>query len=310
MTLVELILSVTLLAAIAAVCYTSLWSATRSWRVGTETANAFDHADFIMDQITTGLRSAYYPDSSQPSGAYGLVLSDDGDEDAAKDALSWVKIGTSLVGSDSPVANAPHRVYLYLLEPGESPEPDLAPGGLAIKAWRITAQPDDFDPYEEDAVRPVLLAPRVVAADFNVLDPEDNLEKGKSPVAKTEEGIGDEGKLEWTNEWTDDYTNRLPYAVDVTLYFAPAKEGTDPVKVKRIVTLPCAPLSWQDHGAAGGGKKTNRDANEKHSKKKGLRSNEGHASKRQEGTKRPSERQNGKNRSHERQNGNNRPPAK
>lgn len=260
MTLVELILAVTLLAAIAAVCYTSLWSATRSWRIGTETANAFDHADFIMDQISTGLRSAYYPDSSSVAGAYGLVLGDDGDEDVARDTISWVKLGTSLVGADSPVVNAPHRVYLYLLEPGESQEPDLAPGGLALKAWRISAQPDDFDPYEEDAVRPILLAPKVVAMDLNVLDPEENLAKGKNPVARSESDVGDDGKLDWTNEWEDDYTNRLPYAVDVTLYFAAAKEGDDPVQVKRIVTIPCAPLAWQDKG---GGRRGGRDGKKK-----------------------------------------------
>lgn len=258
MTLIELVLAVALTAAIAAACYVSIWTATRSWRVGTGLADAMDHADFVMDQIATGLKSAYYPDSDSPAGAYGLVLSDDGDEDAARDAISWVKLGTALVGADSPVANAPHRVLLYMLGPGESREPDLAAGGLALKAWRVTAQPADFDPYEGDAVRPILLEPKVVAADFNVLDPGDNLEKGKAPVAKAGGVYGDEGKLDWTGEWEDDRTNRLPYAVDVTLYFAPAKEGDEPVKVKRVVTIPCAPLSWQDRGAARKGGKGGR----------------------------------------------------
>ena len=242
LTLIELLLAITLMAIIASVTYFSFSAATRAWRTGTETANSLHHADYVLEQLAMGLRSAYYPDAARPSGAYGLTLADGGDGESARDTLGWVKLGTALVGADSPIAGTPHRVEVSVLAPGASDEPGFSEGGLAISAWRIVALPEEFDP--KVSVKPMLLTTRVVGFNCRVLDPENNLQEGDAPSAEDE--------LKWDDAWEDDRTNRLPYAVELSLYLDPGREREPPIEVKRIVEIPCAPLSWRDKGAAGG----------------------------------------------------------
>lgn len=242
-TLIELLLSITLMAVITAATYFSFDAGTRAWRAGQEASDSLHHADFVLEQLAMGLRSACYPDAANPSGAYGMVLEDGGEGATARDILSWVKLGTALVGVDSPLAGTPHRIEVTVAEPGQGDgvsEP--SDGGLAVRAWRIIALPDDLDP--RDRAKSMVLTPRVVGLNFRMLDPENNLAEGAAPDAEDE--------LEWSDAWEDDYTNRIPFAVEVSLYLAPPSEDDEPVEVKRIVEIPIAPLSWRDKGAAGG----------------------------------------------------------
>ena len=257
-TLVELILAVTLLATVTVTAYMCLSTATRSWRVGTETADAINHGDYIMEQLLMGLRSAYYPDAGAVDGQYGMQLVNDGDEEVARDSLTWVKLGSALVGADSEVANTPHKVVLSFVGKGESEDETLAQGGLVLKAWRMTALPEDFDPDDEAFVKPLLLMPGIVALDFRVFNPKDNLEAGKLPGVEEESEFELDEEKNWIDDdWTGDYTNRLPYAVEATLYLEPPDERSDPIKVQRVTTLPTAVLSWPEKfGGAGSGSKS------------------------------------------------------
>ncbi len=258
-TMIELLLVMTMMSLIIVGGYYSFTVATRVWRTGTDAADAIHHADFVMEQVSMALRSAYYPDNSTPDGTYGMVIVSDGDGEESHDQLSWVKMGNALVGSDSEVANSPHRIILYSVPAGESNEKGFEDGGIAIKAWNITALPEDFDPEDEEYVKPMMLAPGVIGLDIKVLDPENNLEKGRAPMAVSAEDFNEDDPFEWIDEdWKDDYTNRLPYAVQATLYLPPVEDDEDPIAVSRVITLPLAPLSWRDKGAAGGGKSVGR----------------------------------------------------
>ena len=249
-TLIELILAITLLASITATAYLCLSTATRSWRVGTETADAINHGDYIMEQILMGLRSAYYPDVGTvdaAAGQYGMQLVNDGDEDVAHDSLTWVKLGSALVGADSEVANTPHKVVLSVVGKGESGDEALAAGGLVLKSWRMSALPEDFDPDDENFVKPMLLMPGVVALDFRVFNPKDNLAEGKLPGVEEESAFELDDEKKWIDDdWEGDYTNRLPYAVEATLYLEPADDRSEPIKVQRVTTIPTAFLSWPE----------------------------------------------------------------
>ncbi len=250
-TLIELILAISLLATITVTAYLCLSTATRTWRVGVEAADAVNHGDYIMEQILMGLRSAYYPEVGTVDGSagqYGMQLVNDGDEESARDSLTWVKLGSALVGADSEVANTPHKVVLSIIGKGESENEDLDAGGLVLKSWRMSALPEDFDPDDENFVKPLLLMPGVVGLNFRVFNPKDNLEEGKLPGVPDEESsfeLDDEEK--WIDDdWTGDYTNRLPYAVETTLYLEPPDDRSDPIKVQRVTTLPTAFLSWPE----------------------------------------------------------------
>lgn len=263
-TLVELLLVISLLAAITVVGFLGFNTAVSSWRTGTAMADSMQHADFIMEQIEMGLRSACYPDNLKPVGEYGMQLVDEGEGESARDILTWTKFGTSLVGISSPVANTAHRISMYVVEPESSDDESLRAGGLVIKAWRMTCLPEDFDSEDEEFVKPKLVMPGVVGMDVYVLNPKNNLEQGKTPGLKEESSALDDEEIDWISEedWTGDYTNRLPYAVQIALYFAPESDQEDqkPVEVKRSVVIPCAPLAWRDKGAAGGSKQTGKSS--------------------------------------------------
>lgn len=249
-TLIELILAISLLATITVTAYLCLSTATRTWRVGVEAADAVNHGDYIMEQILMGLRSAYYPDVGTVDGSagqYGMQLENDGDEESARDSLTWVKLGSALVGADSEVANTPHKVVLSIVGKGESGNEELDAGGLVLSSWRMSALPEDFDPEDENFVKPLLLMPGVVGLNFRVFNPKDNLEEGKLPGVEEESSFELDDEKKWIDDdWTGDYTNRLPYAVEATLYLEPPDDRSDPIKVQRVTTLPTAFLSWPE----------------------------------------------------------------
>ncbi len=230
LTLIELILSVSILAMVAGVAYFSFDAGVRAWRAGTELADSLHHADYVLEQIVMGLRSSYYPDTGKSAGSYGFVLTDDGDGAEARDTMSWVKLGSALVGTEAPFAGIPHRVEVGVRDADEVAPSDAAAGagsGFAVRAWRIDNQPEDFDP---GAVPPVFLTPRVVGLNCRVLSNEQT----------------DEDELKWDDEWED--TNRVPFAVEVSLYLQPPREDDEPIQVQRIVEIPLALLSWRDKG--------------------------------------------------------------
>jgi prepilin-type N-terminal cleavage/methylation domain-containing protein len=225
LTLIELLLAVGILAVVSSVAYFSFDAGVKAWRAGTELADSLNHADFVLEQVAMALRSAYYPDASRASGAYGFVLNDGGRTESARDTISWVKLGTALVGADAPYAGTPHRVEIGVRDAEDGS--DDRSSGFFVRSWRIDAQPEDFDPAE---VKPLFLTPRVVGFNCRVL-------KNDQEPAK---------ELEWDDEWED--TNRIPFAVEVSLFLQPPREREEPIEVRRIVEIPLAAISWRDKG--------------------------------------------------------------
>ena len=153
-----------------------------------------------------------------------MLTDDETEGPGARDTLSWVKLGSSLVGADAPYAGIPHRVEIGVYEP------DDGPPAFGIRAWRIDCQPEDFDPEEE--IEPFLLTDKIVGMNCRTLsnDQEDDVE----------------AELEWDDGWEE--TNRIPFAVEITLYLQSPREGDEPVEVRRIAEIPLAELSWSGTG--------------------------------------------------------------
>jgi len=223
-----MILAVSVLSVITLVSFYCFHAAVRSWVAGTDYINGITHADYILEQVAMGLRSAYYPDTGRIAGAYGMRLTDSGNDASARDSLSWVKLGSALVGADADYADSPHRVEIALRD-GARNEDGLPGGGFAVRAWRVDLQPDDFDP---DRIPFTPLSARVRGMNFRMLDPD-----------KDEDDLT--GELNWLDTWdTADQTNRLPRAIEVTLYLDGPDPDADPVPVRRVVSIPLAELSW------------------------------------------------------------------
>ncbi len=221
-TLVEIVVAISILAVMMLISFFSFDAIVQSWRAGQEMSNTMGQADYVIDQVVSGLRSSYYPDLAKQDYKYGFTLISNGDDDAtARDSISWVKMGPALVGEECGFAESPHRVALSVYD-GE--RNGVAEKGLALKAWRIDLQLEDFKPDEE--VSDFILAPRVIGMNCRVLD--------KTQPKKNE-------LPNWQDEWK--FSNSIPKAVELTLYMEPLKEDDEPLEIKRIIEIPMSELS-------------------------------------------------------------------
>ncbi len=217
-TLVEIILAITLVSIVSMVTYGSFSTALTAWRRGTALMDDLHHGDFVMEQLASGLRSTYYPDGSSGCVTYGFVHHNHGNGPYSSDEIGWVKIGGALVGQTCPFAGSPHRVWFRV---HESPD-----GGreATVRAWAVVGQPEHFDP---DTVERIPLSRRVVGFDC------------RAAFRKR----ADSDEIDWEDEWKD--TNRVPTAVELTLYVQAASPAQDPVAIKRIVGVPVGALAWR-----------------------------------------------------------------
>lgn len=216
-TMIELLVAMTILVLAVGLICMSFYNISRAWQRGQALTKDLDHGDFVMDQLAMALRSAYFPDTSHRPFGYGLWLDDDGDGENARDSISWVKLGSTLIGQNSAAANAPHRVTVTV-EDGNDGEP-----GITVRAWRPYAQSEDFDPAD---LPTLMLSKQVMGLNCRVA---------------TNVTLG--GELEWEDEWKD--TNRLPPAVEITLYLKPLETGEPAIEMKRYIGIPIAPQSWR-----------------------------------------------------------------
>lgn len=227
-TLVELMLAVAILAVVSVTVMAVFNVGVESWMTGTALADESHNADAVMEQVVMALRSAYYPEGTAPTYEYGFQHADGGDAPKAGDRISWVKVGNSLVGEDTPWAGTAHRVELYVDDVGADGP------GLYVKAWQLVGQAEDFDP-EEDVV-PLLISDKVISLDCRMKDPDKAVVAGEP--------------YEWTDEWTA--SNRIPTQVLVSIAIKPTREREDPMEYVRCVDMPMAAMSWNVFQAGGG----------------------------------------------------------
>ena len=220
-TLVEIVVAISILAVMMLISFFSFDAIVRSWRAGQEMSNTMGQADYAIDQIVSGLRSAYYPDLGKQDYKYGFTLISNGEDETARDSISWVKMGPALVGEECGFSESPHRVSLSVFEGDRNGATEK---GLALRAWRIDLQLEDFKPDEE--VADFILAPRVIGMNCRVLD-------------RTKPKVDD--LPNWQDEWK--YSNSIPKAIELTLYMEPLNENEESLEIKRIIEMPMSDLS-------------------------------------------------------------------
>lgn len=224
-TLLEIMMAMLLVLIASTMTYITFVAVTKAWRNGTKLAEDLHHGDFVMDQLVTGLRSAYFPDAQGKVTAYGFWLQDNGSGSDAADTISWVKQGTALTESNSTTVSGPHRVH-FSVESDEEGAP-----AASVRYWRPFAQPDDFDPMLKP---PEFISGRIRGFNCRV-------------ATNTTDG-----SWEWSDIWEKDDTNRLPRAVELTLYLEPLAKDRPPVEIVRCVEIPVWRLSWGGGGPPDG----------------------------------------------------------
>jgi prepilin-type N-terminal cleavage/methylation domain-containing protein len=216
-TIVELLVAVAILVMVSTITFGIFATVTKAWQRGTAMSQDLHHGDFVIEQLIGGLRQARYRNKND-----GVLLTDNGDGPEARDAISWVKEGSDLVGEDSPLSKTFHRVKFFI-----GADEETSKIGAVYTAWGDTyLQPDDFDPEE---LPPEILSDRVVG--FNVRVATNNLENDT---------------LDWLDTWDtdigagDNQSNHVPRFVELTVYLRPIDEDQPPLEMKRFVDIPIA----------------------------------------------------------------------
>ena len=220
-TLLELMLAITILSLVATVTYMTFATVIKAWSRGSQLTEELHRGDFVVEQIMLGLRSAYYPESNQKDSKYGFWMEDNGDDESAEDDISWVALGSALIGKENVYFGSPHRIRVTIEddEDGET--------GVAIRSWRVKGQDEDFEPED---IEPVFLSTRMVGMNCRVAyEMEDD-------------------ELDWLDEWEE--TNRVPKYVELTLYMEPLDSSEDAVELKRVVKISAGDLCWDEDGKA------------------------------------------------------------
>jgi len=227
-TMLELLMAVTLLAIMSVIVLMTFNSVISNWMHSVTYVDRMQHADYALQQVISGLRSAYYPCTGKQDGTYGFMLIDNGDGDDydSSDSIQWTKLGTAVVGSRSVLAETPHTVALWVQDEKEADEP----AGLWVRAWRTELQPDEFDASDEEYVKPYLLVKQIRGFNCRVI---------KNPQVMYD---GDD-RLDWKDVWEGTDSNAIPYMVELTFKLDPVEEDGDPITVRRRVELPLWDIS-------------------------------------------------------------------
>ena len=214
-TLLELMLAVTILSLVTTVTYMTFSTVIKAWQRGAQLTEALHHGDFVVEQLVAGLRSAYYPESKQKDSKYGFWQDDDGDDESAADEISWVAIGSALIGKENVYFGSPHRVKVTVEEDEEGRS------AVAVRSWRVKGQDEDFEPED---VEPVFLSTKILGMNCRTAYQME------------------EDELDWLDEWEE--TNKVPKYVEVTLFMEPLGEYEDAIEIKRLIKISAGDLCW------------------------------------------------------------------
>ena len=223
-TLVELLLALALAAAALVVAFSSFNSIAKAWQRGQAMADGLNRGDYVMDQLSRGMRSAFYPPVKTRRMNYGFYLEDNGEGASARDVISWVKVGDALLAADSPMAGSTHRIQISLQKDDDKNDSWV----IVSRAWPPHVNTDLFDP---ESIECLPLSRKIVGFDCRVST-----------------NIGDSG-WEWLDTWEDAATNCLPLAVELSVYFEPPDPGEEPLRLVRLVEVPIGPHSWNVRAA-------------------------------------------------------------
>lgn len=234
-TLIELLAAILIMSMMTIVAGITFTSVLNGWHRATALADRMQTADYALNQIVAGLRSAYYPADGNQKDEWGLMLLDEGDgeDPSSSDYLEWTKLGTSMIGNKSAFSETTHRIRMWVEESKSKDEP----GGLKIRVWNPDLFVEDdrsrFD--EDDYGEEMLLVEDVVGFDCQ--------------VQKDATEVESDGMPKWSDEW--ETSNSIPYRVKITFRMKPAEKGDDPMPILRVVEIPTWYLSQKPFSLEG-----------------------------------------------------------
>ena len=256
-TLVEILMAVFILGVVTSLSMMTFTAVTNSWQKSSDYLDKLQRTDHALAQVTSAMRSMYYPHDGQQDGRYGFSLVNNGDgQDAdSSDVVEWSKIGRAIVGNKSSVADSVHRVRIMVVEEGDSDwEEEIAETGLYARlcpdvALRGDGEDVDFSFENNEMYQPVLISSGVCGFNCRVMK--------EPPKASGSDNENEE------NEFEDEFaeSNAVPYKVELSFRMIDPesrayRSGAAPVV--RIVRIPIYEQSLDGKAAPGAeGKESN-----------------------------------------------------
>lgn len=249
-TLLEVLLATMLAGVMAALCTLTFQSVVRGWQVSSDYLDRMQRSDYALEQVVSGLRSAYYPHGGGQNADYGFALENRGDGSSPdrSDVVTWSKTGPAIVGTKNAVADTVHRVQLLVLEEGDGDyaEPIRKTGLYARVCRDVALMPtsgrssgsasgtDDYTLGNPDLYQPILVADGVTGFNCRVMATKDG--KGGDAAEK-----GKNDKKAFEDEFSA--SNAVPYKVELTLFVEKANDRgflsrRDRAPLVRVVRLP------------------------------------------------------------------------
>jgi len=245
-TIVELMLAVLILSIVTIISTWTFHTIVRNWTLSTEMADNVQRTDYALAQITSAIRSAYFPTGGQTSDDDGFQLEDGNprNEPDQSDMIGWTKLGPAIVGRNSRFAKSAHRISMYVVEPGKSDVEAYANGGLVCDViGEKKFRPEDFDEEDLENWDHFVLSENVQGFNCRVLDKDQPF---KDDMAN------------WQDTW--DTSNMIPRRVQLTFWMKPIDKEKEPYPIVRVIEIPLwdvsqNPIKTDSSGSEGDGRK-------------------------------------------------------
>ena len=228
-TIVELMLAVMILSILTIVSTWTFHTIVRNWNLSTAMADNVQRTDYALAQITSALRSAYFPTSGETGDADGFQLEDNNprNEPDESDMIAWTKLGPAIVGRNSRFAKAAHHISMYVVEPGKSDVEAYANGGLVCDViGEKKFRPEDFDEDDLENWDHFVLSENVQGFNCRVLDKDQPFK---------------DDQANWQDTW--DTSNCIPRRVQLTFWMKPLEKDKEPYPIVRVIEIPLWDIS-------------------------------------------------------------------
>ena len=223
-TIVELMLAVLILSILTIISTWTFHTVVRNWTLSTEMADNVQRTDYALAQITSALRSAYFPTSGEASDADGFQLENynERNEPDNSDMIAWTKLGPAIVGRNSRFAKSAHHITMYVVEPGKSDVEEYENGGLVCDViGEKKFRPEDFDEDDLENWDHFVLSENVQGFNCRVLDKDQPFK---------------DDQANWQDKW--DTSNCIPRRVQLTFWMKPIDKNKEPYPIVRVVEIP------------------------------------------------------------------------
>ena len=205
-TLLEVMIAIVILAIAMTIAFQTFSAVTRAWTGARTLMDKMHHGDFVMDQLSSALRSMAFFNTTPEKYAFRMENNSVGE---GEQTISWVTGSSAFI----PPGEELYAHGLHRIQVGAGTDEDGVEG-LVVTVWPYLA---DEEKVEKKSW---LVSENIKGLRCRVYD-----------TKKDEEG--------WRDDW--EYSNAIPGLVEITIYAEPEKEAAEPIEFRQLIEIPLGP---------------------------------------------------------------------